>query len=139
MAGLPPHYSSLLRARRGYLATVGSDGTPHLVPVCFTWAGDVIWTAVDSKPKSSKELQRLKDIESHPAVSFVVDRWDEDWNRLAWLQARGKATRLGPGPETQKAFTALKDKYTQYKEFALEGPVIRIDIERWMGWSAADE
>lgn len=136
MAGPPARFASLLRAPRGFLATIGPDGNPHLVPVCFTWAGDVIWSAVDGKPKSGRVLQRIKDIEANPNISFTVDRWDEDWSRLAWLQARGRATVLRAGEETNKAETALRDKYPQYETTPLEGPVIRIDIERWLGWSA---
>lgn len=136
MAGPPEKFASLLRVPRGFLATAGADGTPHLVPVCFTWAGDVIWTAVDGKPKSGVDLQRVKDIEARPAIAFAVDRWDEDWNRLAWLQARGRATVLPPGDETDKAHAALRDKYPQYAITSLDGPVIRIDIDRWIGWSS---
>lgn len=136
MAGPPANFAVLLRARRGFLGTVGSEGDPHVLPVCFIWAGDEIYTAVDSKPKSTGDLQRLKDIEANPRVCFAVDRWDEDWQRLAWLQARGNAHVLTPGADTEKAYAALKDKYEQYREIALEGPVIRIDVERWVAWQA---
>lgn len=135
MSGPPPKFASLLRAPRGFLATVGLDTSPHLVPVCFTWAGDVIWTAVDGKPKTSGVLQRIKDVESNPTIAFAVDRWDEDWSRLAWLQARGRATVLAPGDDTDKAYAALRDKYPQYATTPLDGPVIRIDVDRWIGWS----
>jgi len=33
------------------LATVGADGRPHVVPVCFALDGDMLYTAVDEKPK----------------------------------------------------------------------------------------
>ena len=127
-------FASLLRARRGYLATISPEGAPHLLPVCFTWAGEVIWTAIDGKPKSTEELQRIKDISANPSICFTVDRWDEDWSRLAWLQARGTASVLVRGPEIEKARAALKSKYAQYADTPLEGPVIRIDVERWVGW-----
>ena len=137
MPGPPPHFAALLRERRGFLATVGRDGGPHLVPICFTWAGDVIWTAIDGKPKKSDEMQRLTDLGKNPNVAFTVDRWDEDWSRLSWLQARGKASVLSDQTETEKAFTALKAKYRQYEQTTLTGPVIRIDVDRWVGWSAS--
>lgn len=135
MTGPPEHFASLLRARRGYLGTISPDGGPHVLPVCFTWAGDVIWTAVDGKPKASDRLQRITDIEANSRVCFTVDRWDEDWKRLAWLQARGSAAVLPKGEETEKAFSALRDKYSQYQDVPLEGPVVRIDVERWVGWA----
>jgi len=134
LPGPPRTFASLLRARRGYLATIGADGLPHVVPACFTWAGETIWTAIDGKPKTSQHLQRIEDIKANPKVTFVVDRWDEDWSRLAWLQARGTAKILARGAETQRIVAALKSKYTQYSETPLEGPVIRIDVQKWVSW-----
>lgn len=136
MSGPREIHASLLRARRGYLATVGADGAPNVVPVCFTWAGDAIWTAIDGKPKSTDQLQRIRNIEADPRVSFTVDRWDEDWSKLAWLQARGTAVVLGKSVESEKAMQALASKYSQYAEVPLDGPVIRIDVTDWIGWSA---
>jgi PPOX class probable F420-dependent enzyme len=136
MAGPPRHLSSLLRSRRGVLGTIGPDGSPNVLPVCYTWAGDVIWTAIDAKPKSTDQLQRVRDVKAHPHITFMVDRWDEDWTRLAWLQAHGSASILPGGPETEKAYAALRDKYHQYDDTKLDGPVIRIDVDRWVGWAA---
>jgi hypothetical protein len=65
-----------------------------------------------------------------------VDRWDEDWSRLAWLQARGRAHALPEGPESERARAALRDKYPQYQSTPLQGPVIRIEVENWVGWDA---
>ena len=58
------------------------------------------------------------------------------WSRLAWLQARGRAHALPEGPETDRARAALRDKYPQYQSTPLQGPVIRIDVEEWVGWDA---
>lgn len=124
----------MLRARRGYLATIGTQGDPRVVPVCFTWAGDQIWTAIDGKPKTTDLPSRVRDIRAHPKVAFTVDRWDEDWNRLAWLQARGHGVVLPDGPEAERAKAALRDKYPQYQTTPLGGPVIRVDIDQWVGW-----
>ena len=118
------------------MGTIGPEGIPHILPVCFTWAGDVIWTAIDGKPKSTKQLQRIKDIQANPKVSFTVDRWDEDWSRLAWLQARGTGRVVPKGPESAKVLVALESKYSQYSEVQADGPVLRIDVERWVSWSA---
>ncbi|HEU5001884.1 MAG TPA: TIGR03668 family PPOX class F420-dependent oxidoreductase [Actinomycetota bacterium] len=130
----PGHFSSLLRARRGYLATIGQQGDPRVVPVCFTWAGDQIWTAIDGKPKTTDIPARVRDIRAHPKVAFTVDRWDEDWSRLAWLQARGRGVVLPEGPEAERARAALRDKYPQYQTTPLHGLVIRVDIDQWVGW-----
>src|SRR5450759_5231281 len=49
-------------ARVGRLATVTPNGMPHLVPVVFALVDDVLYTAVDDKPKTTKALQRLANI-----------------------------------------------------------------------------
>ena len=64
-------------ARVARLATAG----PHLVPVCFAVDGDTIWSAVDAKPKRSRELQRLRNIEADPRVAVLADHYtDDDWS-----------------------------------------------------------
>src|SRR5207253_5352137 len=78
-------------ARVARLATVGRDGRPHVVPICFALDGDVLYSAVDEKPKSTRRLRRLANIEAHPEVEVVVDAWDEDWSRLWWVRLAGQA------------------------------------------------
>ena len=102
--------------------------------MCFTWAGDMIWTAVDAKPKGVDVPPRLREFGMEARVAFLVDRWDEDWGRLAWLQARGRGHALPEGPEAERARQALLDKYPQYQSAPPTGPVIRIDVDDWQGW-----
>jgi len=70
---------------------LGADGRPHVVPVCFALDGDTLYTAVDEKPKSTRRLRRLANIEANPQVELVVDHWDEDWSRLWWVRLAGRA------------------------------------------------
>jgi nitroimidazol reductase NimA-like FMN-containing flavoprotein (pyridoxamine 5'-phosphate oxidase superfamily) len=46
-------------ARVGRLATIRPDGRPHIVVCCFALADDVVYSAVDDKPKTTLSLQRL--------------------------------------------------------------------------------
>ena len=43
-------------ARVARLATTDPDGRSNLVPICFVVAGDVLYTAVDEKPKRTPRL-----------------------------------------------------------------------------------
>ena len=86
-------------ARVGRLATIGADGRPHLVPICFALEGDVLYSAVDEKPKRSKRLQRLENIRNRPDVAVLVDHYDEDWERLWWVRLEGTASVLEGGSE----------------------------------------
>ena len=51
----------------------------------------MLYTAVDEKPKRTRALQRLRNIEANPRVEVLIDRWDEDWSRLWWVRLRGTA------------------------------------------------
>jgi PPOX class probable F420-dependent enzyme len=122
------------------LATTTPDGRPHVVPVVFAVDGDVVYTAVDRKPKSTRSLQRLANIEAHPLVSLLVDHYDDDWGRLWWVRADGVATVLRGDVTTgqeRRAVELLTARYLQYAVQLPAGPVVRIDVDRWSSWSAS--
>lgn len=122
------------------LGTVTPDGGPHLVPAVFVLEPDrdVVWTAVDAKPKSTRSLRRLTNIEANPRVSLLVDGYDEDWTRLWWVRADGQASiRTDSDPEAARGLDALAAKYRQYSEERPAGPVIRIEIDTWRTWTAS--
>jgi PPOX class probable F420-dependent enzyme len=123
-------------ARVARLATVGPGGRPHLVPICFVLEGDVLYSAVDEKPKRSKRLKRLENIRNHPEVTVLVDHYEEDWTRLWWARLDGRASVLDEGPERERALALLREKYEQYRSQPPRGPVIAVRVERWRGWSS---
>jgi coenzyme F420-0:L-glutamate ligase/coenzyme F420-1:gamma-L-glutamate ligase len=128
----------LLQHRVARLATVGSAGEPHVVPVCFAVAGGLIYTPLDGKPKqvAPERLRRVRDLERNPSLCLVVDDYHEDWTRLRWLQVRGTGSLLQPGEEQQRAIEALRNRYEQYRTMALEqAPVIRLTPLRVVGWA----
>ena len=125
----------LERAPVARLATVRPDGRPHVVPVTFAVAGDVIVTAVDHKPKTTTSLQRLRNIETRGVASVLVDHYDEDWSRLWWVRGDGGARVVAAGPERDEAVERLVEKYPQYREEPPRGPVIVVTVSRWAAWS----
>jgi PPOX class probable F420-dependent enzyme len=133
-------------ARRAVLATISPDGHPRLVPICFVVVGDapILYTPIDDKPKRTDDplaLARVRDIVRDPRVTILVDRWDEDWTRLAWLRCSGRATPLAPDAarhEHAVAVAALRAKYPQYATHRLEErPLIWVTLERVVGWGPA--
>ena len=121
-------------ARVGHLGTITHDGRPHLVPVCFALLGEVAYTAVDAKPKSSLNLRRLQNIEATPGTCLLVDHYDEDWTHLWWIRLDGTARVVGSASEKERARNALTTKYPQYRTVAIPGPVIALDVARWLMW-----
>lgn len=126
----------LAAARTGHLATVRPDGRPHIVVVTFTLVGDHVVTAIDRKPKTTKRLQRLRNIESGSKASFLVDHYDDDWSRLWWVRVDGPAEVHGTGPFRAEALTALGAKYSQYVDQPPDGPVIAVTIEDVTSWTS---
>jgi PPOX class probable F420-dependent enzyme len=122
-------------ARVGRLATVTPEGRPHVVPITFVLDGDAIYFAVDSKPKRTRDLQRLRNIASHPQVSVLVDHFEDDWSRLWWVRADGTAKVLEKGAEADRALDLLASRYAQYRQARPAGPVVAIAIDRISGWS----
>lgn len=120
------------------LATIRSDGTPHLVPVVFATDGDLVWIAVDDKPKRTRELKRIANIEADSRVSVLADRYDDrDWSLLWWVRGDGRARVLRDRGSVTRASARLGAKYPQHAAHPPAGPVIEIEVERWIGWSAA--
>lgn len=118
------------------LATVSAQGVPHLVPVVFALHSGVVYTAVDAKPKTTRRLRRLTNIETNPAVSLLVDHYDDDWTRLWWVRADGTAAIARDGESLDTGFRLLRAKYPQYQSVSLDGPVIAVTVCRWSSWHA---
>lgn len=118
------------------LATVGPDGHPHLVPVVFAVFDEVVYTAVDAKPKTTQRLRRLANIAANPQVSLLVDHYDEDWTRLWWVRADGVAVVHDNGVAVEFGRDRLRAKYPQYQSVSLSGAVIAVTVQRWSSWHA---
>lgn len=119
------------KARVARLATVDEASHPHLVPVVFALEDDTIVMAIDHKPKARREVRRLANIRANPAVSLLVDHYDDDWTTLWWVRADGEAV------VTETSVDALVAKYPQYQEIRPEGPMILVRVTRWTGWTAS--
>lgn len=130
----------LATARVARLATADQYARPHVMPIVFVWIERVLYTPLDRKPKRDDDwhaLRRVRNIETNGRVAIVVDRYDEDWSRLAWVLIEGVATILESGDERDEAATALRRKYAQYATLTLEGrPIVRVEIERASEWSS---
>ena len=126
----------LAGARVTRLATLTPGGRPHIVPVTFAVDGDLIYTAVDAKPKSTTDLRRLRNIAAHPAVALLADHYDDDWSNLWWARADGDASVLTDDAAMANPVALLAGRYPQYAGGPPGGPVIAIRVSRWTGWSA---
>jgi len=124
-------------ARVARLATADAEGRPHIVPITFAIDGDTLYFAVDAKPKRTTDLKRLRNIAANPAVSVLVDHYEEDWSRLWWVRVDGTARIIADHAEAERATELLAGRYPQYRTARPEGPIVGISIERISAWSGA--
>lgn len=122
-------------ARVARLGTLTPSGAPHLVPVVFAVVGGRVLIAIDQKPKRTRDLARLRNITTNPAVSLLVDAYSDDWSALWWVRADGEATVREDVLDEARA--ALAARYPQHAADPPEGPVIDVAVSRWSGWSAS--
>jgi PPOX class probable F420-dependent enzyme len=133
-------------ARVARLATVDAAGRPHLVPVCFVLDAqpeaqpeaqlDRVHIAVDHKPKRGTELRRTANLRATGQACLLIDHYDEDWSELWWVRLDGVGAPLEDADEAARAIDALAAKYPQYREQRPDGPVLRIEVTGYRGWSA---
>ncbi len=104
------------------LATVGTAGRPHLVPITFALDGDRIYTVVDAKPKSTTDLRRLRNITADPRVAVLADHYSGDWDALWWARADGLAAILRHPADMAGPLDLLAARYPQYQANAPRRP-----------------
>jgi PPOX class probable F420-dependent enzyme len=117
------------------LATIDPDGRPNLVPFCFALTGDILYTAVDHKPKEGRLLQRTANVLRDPRATVLVDHYQDDWERLWWVRIRGRGRLVEDQAERQRAAGALVERYEPYRNEPPEEGFLAIEIDEWRGWS----
>jgi PPOX class probable F420-dependent enzyme len=128
----------LLRtARVGRLGLVDLEGAPRVLPVTFAAAEGRIWSAIDQKPKRTGEPARLRFLRRDPRAALTVDSYSDDWDELAWVQVLGRVEILDLA-DGQAGLEALTAKYEPYRKQAPPGPLLALQPERYLWWSAAE-
>jgi PPOX class probable F420-dependent enzyme len=132
--------------RVGRLATAGDNLQPAVIPICYVFDGEHIYTPIDEKPKSvaASALKRVRNIEANSQVALLIDDYSEDWSKLAYVLIIGTAEIVLPGKERTKeaqehsrAAELLRKKYPQYRSMKIdERPMIRIRPARIKRWGA---
>ena len=67
----------------------------------------------------------------------VINDYDEDWCKLAYVLIFGKARVLKSGAKHRKAVNLLRKKYPQYRAMKIhQRPIIQITPTRSTSWGA---
>lgn len=126
------------------LATVGSDGAPHLVPIVFARVGDRLWSAIDGKPKGAGEPARVRNVRRDPRTTLLLDEYTDDWRALWWIRVSARARvvhdRTPDAGDVAVAIAALRAKYPQYRQVAVvrdPATLLVFDVIRVRSWCAS--
>jgi PPOX class probable F420-dependent enzyme len=132
---LPGWAGELLSSSRvARLALLDERDLPRVLPIVFAvWEG-AVWSAIDRKPKRSAEPARVRRLRRRPQAALLVDRYDDDWSRLAWVELRGVVSIEPVGP----ALEALTARYPQYRAEPPPGPLLRLEVQDAVCWRAAE-
>jgi PPOX class probable F420-dependent enzyme len=125
----------LARERVARLAYVDEEDRPRVLPVTYAVAAGAVWSAIDEKPKRTREPARLRHLRRRPEAALLVDVYDDDWSRLAWVQLLGRVELL-PLESEPDALAALAQKYAPYAERTPPGPLLRLTVEAERCWRA---
>lgn len=140
MSSIPASVAGFITAGRvGHLGTAGASGQPLVVPICYAFDGEALFSAVDAKPKSEapERLRRLRNIRENAKVSVVIDHYEEDWTRLRHVLIQGAAEVLTGGVEFSHGADLLLAKYPQYRAMGLNreaGIMIKVTPARVREW-----
>ena len=130
----------IVEHRVARLATADGDGGPVVIPICYAFDGESVYSPVDEKPKSvpARKLKRVRNIEINPRVSLIIDDYSEDWSKLRWVLIYGLAEIMLPhSQEHERAVALLREKYSQYRRMAIdERMIIKIQPTRIRRWDA---
>src|SRR3954469_6968070 len=133
---LPDWAGDLLgRARVARLGYLDGEDRPRVLPVTFAVAEGAVWSAIDEKPKRRAEPARIDYLRRRPEASLLVDEYDDDWTKLAWVQLLGRI-EVVPSTSAPDASDALAAKYSQYAVRTPPGPLLRFEVGRVLLWRA---
>ncbi|MFA7324283.1 MAG: pyridoxamine 5'-phosphate oxidase family protein [Candidatus Nanopelagicales bacterium] len=103
------------------VATVGSDGAPHVTPLWFVWDGTALWL------NSIVQSQRWADLARHPRIAVVIDG-GHDFHELHGVEIEGAIAVVGEAPreaisneELAPVEAAFARKYANSDVFAPDG------------------
>jgi nitroimidazol reductase NimA-like FMN-containing flavoprotein (pyridoxamine 5'-phosphate oxidase superfamily) len=104
------------------LATAGSRGTPHNVPVCPLVDGGKLYFA------SETNARKMKNLRANPRATIVFDVYRDSWKGLRGLMLVC-AARIVDAAEFKRIRRKLYKQYPKYKSAAPIEPEDSVIVE----------
>ena len=118
------------------MGLLDADGAPRVLPVTYAVTGEEVVSAVDHKRKRDPggELARVRWLRRDARAALTVDHYDDEWDRLAWVQLLGEMAVHDT--VDGDALAALQSRYPAYIDRPPAGPLLRLRVTRALCWSA---
>jgi nitroimidazol reductase NimA-like FMN-containing flavoprotein (pyridoxamine 5'-phosphate oxidase superfamily) len=100
------------RERVCRVATAGTSGMPHLVPVCHVFHDGKLYFG------SGNDGRKVVNLKENGQLAATVDVYSDAWNTLRGVMLQGTARLIGGGPEFRRIRARLYAKYPQYPDDA---------------------
>jgi len=109
------------------LATVGKDGQPHVVPVCYIFHRGAIYIATDYGTKKYENVKR------NPRVALVVDTYKP--HKAVVIQGRVEILERGPEFREVRELFYRKFKWARDDPWEEgEAPILKVIPEKKTSW-----
>jgi PPOX class probable F420-dependent enzyme len=105
------------------VATAGSAGVPHLVPVCHVLAGGKVYFA------SGDDARKVDNVRENPRVTLTVDVYSDHWAMLRGVMIQGHARLVERGSRFRRVRDLLYRKYPQYPRLEAITPSDSVIVE----------
>ena len=81
---------------------IDMNGRPRVLPVTYAIHEAAVWMAIDNKPKRpGRKPARVRWLRERPHAALTVDRYEDDWSALRWVQFIGEIAVLDGPPAGQ--------------------------------------
>jgi len=114
------------------VATVGTNGRPHNVPVCPILDGDRVYFG------SAADGVKVRNIRATGQIALTYDEYTEAWSGLKGILIWGKARAIEAGPGFRRVRKLLYRRFPQYETSAAleekESVVIEVTPTRTFSW-----
>lgn len=132
----PPAVEAFIERQRTARLALTTDDGPRLLAIRFALLDGAVVTVAGDEG----ETPGLRALYLHPDVALLWDEYSEDWTRLGWVEARGRASILDGGDDHGHALGALRDRYPQYRTRPVsERLVIRIEPAEVRHWGLRED
>ena len=126
------------------LATADAAGQPHVIPFCYAFDGEHVYFVVDQKPKrhTGKPLKRIRNMLENPQAAIVIDDYDDDWTRLAYVLITGTTALVDDEAEYARILARLRERYPQYRAMDLafaNNAMVRISPTKVHAWGKIEQ